>query len=46
MPDSFGNSLLGIALLVILMWAWFEPKEAGQWLNEFQHGRNGSVATE
>ena len=46
MPESFGNSLLGISIFVVLMWAWFEPQRAGEWGNEFEHGRTGSIAAD
>lgn len=43
MRDTFGNTILGVFIAVILLWAWFEPQSAGQWINEFRHGMTGGI---
>ena len=46
MKNTFGNTFLGIVIGVWILWAFFEPIEAGKWIAEFKHGMTIEVPTD
>lgn len=43
MSEGFGNSLLGLGIFTLMMWAWYNPQGVAEWITEYESSKTNFV---